>query len=108
MKKRKIIITLFIILGAIAIILGCILLKKNKESEKKIEILDATYICAEALEKFYEDEKFEYYFTCMKSGSVYVKFANSNKMLVVTALEEELVTIEELLDAGLKVHKIEK
>lgn len=106
-KKRTIIIALSA-LGVIAIIISCILLKINKEQENKIKILDATYTCEQSLEKFYEDQKNIYYFTCVKSNSVYVKFPDGNKKLVVTALEEELVTIDELLEAGLEVYKKEK
>ena len=34
-----------------------------------------------------------------------LKFENGNKMLVVDALSEKKITINELIDAGLKVHK---
>jgi len=108
MKKRKIIIVLSA-LGVISVIIGGILLKKNIELEKnQIKILDATYSCNKESEKFYEDNKYIYYFSCKKSNSIYVKFPNGDKKLVVTALEEELVTIDELIKAGLEVHKKEK
>ena len=42
------------------------------------------------------------------SGEIYVKLSDGKKMLVTTALEEEKVTIEELIAAGLKVSKKEK
>ena len=42
------------------------------------------------------------------ANSVYVKFENGNKMLVVDALEANKATIDELIDAGLKVYKKEK
>ena len=59
MKKKRIII-LLIILAIIAIILGIFLLKKNVEMRNnKIEIIDASYMCAEALEQFYEDDVFK-------------------------------------------------
>ena len=47
-------------------------------------------------------------FPCIQSKSIYVKFENGNKMLVVDALEENKVTIKELINAGLKVYKKEK
>ena len=109
MKKKNIII--ISVLGLIVLIIGIILLTTNNiisKNKSKIEILDATYTCAQALEKFYEDDKYTYYFPCVKSNSVYVKFENGNKMLLTSALESEKVTINELLDAGLEVIKKEK
>ena len=108
MRKRVIII--LSILAIIAIILGIILIKKNQELlHDKIEILDATYAsCLAPAEQFYEDDKYIYYFPCVKSNSVYVKFPNGNKLLVTKALEEEKVTIDELMDVGLDAIKNEK
>ena len=108
MKKKSIII--LIAAGLIILIIGIILLNKNNiiKEKSKIEIIDATYVCAQELEKFYEDDKYTYSFPCIQSNSVYVKFENGNKMLVIDALEANKVTIDELLDAGLKVYKREK
>jgi hypothetical protein len=108
MKKKQVIV--ISLLGVIVLVIGIVILCINKVvfSKSKIQIIDATYSCAQSLEKFYEDDKYIYYFPCVQSGSVYVKFENGNKMLVVDALEEEKVTIEELLDAGLEVRKQEK
>ena len=105
MKKRSIILLSIAII--IILTISVILLFKNKELEKKsnIEIIDATYNCVENLEKFYEDDKYIYSFPCVKSKSIFVKFENGNKMLVVDALEEEKVTIDELIAAGLDVRK---
>ena len=106
--KKKVIIILSVI-AVIAIILGIILsIKNNRLSRDKIEIIDATYSCNPALEKFYEDNSYIYYFPCVKSDSIFVKFANGNKMLVVKALDEGKVTIDELINAGLEVTKKEK
>ena len=89
-------------------LLNIILNKNNELSKNKIKILDATYNCANYPEDIYQDDKYIYYFDCAKSGSVYVKLSDGKKMLVTTALEEEKVTIEELIAAGLKVSKKEK
>ena len=108
MKKDKIVI-LFGVLTLILVIIGIILVGKNRELRKnKIEIIDATYMCNGPTEKFYEDDNYSYSFPCVKSGSVYVKFPDDRKVLVVKALEEELVTIDELIGAGLEVYKVEK
>lgn len=108
MKKKHLLIMLPV-LAIIAIIIGLILSNKNKElSKNSIEIIDATYVCAEALEKFYEDSNYTYSFPCIQSDSIYVKFPNGNKMLVVDAIEQNKVTIEQLIKAGLKVYKEKK
>ena len=108
MKKKSTII--LIAFSLILVILGIILLNKNNiiKSKSKLQIFDATYKCAKTPEKFYEDDKYIYYFPCIQSNSVYVKFPNGNKMLVTNALEAEKTTIKELLDAGLEVYKEEK
>lgn len=106
--KKKVITIACILLGIIAIIIGLFFVKKAEEKKHKIEILDATYVCAEALEKIYEDKEYTYYFPCVKSSSVYVKFENGTKTLVVDALNEKQVTIDELIDAGLDIIKKEK
>ncbi|MBQ2873149.1 MAG: hypothetical protein IJE89_04045 [Bacilli bacterium] len=108
MKKKTIII--LSLLGLIILIVGIILLTKNNiiKGKSKLQIFDATYSCNQVIEKFYEDDKYIYSFPCTKSSSVYVKFENGNKMLVIDALESKKVTIEELIDAGLEVIKEEK
>lgn len=92
------------------LVIAIILLTNNKiiKSKSKIEIFDATHKCVESLEKFYEDDKYIYSFPCVQSKSIYVKFENGNKMLIVDALEEEKITIDKLIKAGLKVHKEKK
>ena len=108
MKKKLPIILLFSA-AFIIMIIGIIFLNKNITlSKNNIEILDATYNCQEVPEKFYEDDKYVYYFPCVKSKSVYVKLADGNKMLVTAALNDGKVTIDELIKAGLEVHKEEK
>ena len=104
MKKKPIII--LAISGVIILILSIILLSKNNiiKEKSKLQIIDATYSCNKIKEKFYENDKHIYYFPCTQSTSIYVKFENGNKMLVTNALEANQVTIEELIDAGLKVH----
>lgn len=108
MKKKSIIILFG--LGIIILIIGIILLTKNQiiKGKSKIELIDATYSCEKTAEKFYEDDKYIYSFPCIQSESVFVKLENGNKMLVVDALASKKVTIDELLDAGLKVYKKEK
>lgn len=105
MKKNKVII-IIIALTVIILICALLLFRKNKElSEKQIKIIDATYQCNNIKERFYEDDNYVYSFPCVQSSSTYVKFPNGNKMLVINALEEGKVTIDELVKAGLNINK---
>lgn len=108
MRKKLVIILL--ILGILILLIALIFFNKNIILKKNsdIKIIDATYNCFSTLEKFYEDDNYIYYFPCIKSDSVYVKFPNGNKMLVVDALADEKVTISKLISAGLKVKKEKK
>ena len=109
--KRRTIITL-ICISIVILIIGIILLSKNNiiKGKSKLTIIDATYnnTCVQSPEKFYEDGEYTYSFTCVKSQSMYVKFENGNKMLIIDALEAGKVTIKELIDAGLEVYKEKK
>ncbi len=107
MKKNKLII-IFGILTLIVLSVSILLLIKNNNIRNRIKIIDASYMCPQVIEKIYEDDKYTYSFSCAKSGSVFVVLPDGRKMLVVKALEEELVTIDELINAGLRVIKTEK
>ena len=58
--------------------------------------------CASALEKFWEDETNEYYFSCIKSQYIIVMDSTGKTVDVVTALEEGLINIETLDSYGIK------
>lgn len=107
MKKKLIII--LSILSIIAIILGLVFRKKViDEKYKDFEILDTTYICAEALEPFYEDKEYIYSFPCIQSSYIYVKYPNGNKFLLVDELNDGNITIDDAIKNGLKVIKEKK
>lgn len=63
--------------------------------------------CAEAIEYYYEDEDYKYYFTCIKSQYVYVVTGNK-RYNIKDALENNIVTMEKIIDAGYKVLKEDK
>ena len=66
---------------------------------KLFNIIDETEICAEALELIYEDSGYKYYFSCIKSSTVFIEFiSNHLKLTVKEALEKGNITIKELLD----------
>lgn len=60
------------------------------------EVIDETEMCAQALEQFYEDDDNVYYFNCIKSATTFVKFVDGTKMTIKDAVNNELITIEQL------------
>lgn len=55
--------------------------------------------CAQAIEYFYEDSNYKYYFTCIKSQSMYVRI-NGKEYGLVYALKNNIVTIKDLENNG--------
>ena len=53
-----------------------------------IEIIDNSKTCDEALDEFYEDKLFKYYFTCIKSEDVYARINNNEMYLVKDLLND--------------------
>lgn len=78
----------------------------------KLEIIDETNYCYSALEKFYENELYEYYFECIKSNYVYAIINDNEKYLVKDLLNNNptdyIISIDKLQRAGLKFIKEEK
>ena len=64
--------------------------------------------CAEAEEKFWEDETTEYYFSCIKSHYIIVMDNTGRTVDVVTALNEGLITIETLDNYGIEYYAVPK
>ena len=80
---------------------------------KVIEIVDTTkdienFTCAEALEQFYEDENYRYYYSCIKSKYVIVKYENSYEETVANALKYGTINIEDLDTYNIKYIKEDK
>lgn len=78
-----------------------------------IDIVDKTksienFFCAEALEQFFEDEKYEYYYNCIKSEYVIVKYENGLEETVTKALKKSIIKISDLDTYGIKYIKMEK
>jgi len=66
-------------------------------------ISDETVICNQMLEEIARDTNYIYYLNCLKSSTVYLVYDNGTKISVKTALNTNVVTIYELIDAGLEV-----
>ena len=84
-------------------------LKKGNLSNKSIVLIDksqGTY-CAQAIDYFYEDASYKYYFTCKKSQNMYVR-VNGIEYKLVDALNNGIVTIKDLEQNGYKFLKQSK
>lgn len=82
----------------------------NFNQTKKITIIDKSdpdASCASAIEYYYEDNEYKYYFTCIKSPSIYVKI-NDKEYNIKYALNNHIVTIKELESSGFKPLKESK
>lgn len=79
---------------------SCSVPKTNSKVGNIVEIDDKTleegYMCAMAIEKFYEDEKYEYYFNCIKSGSIIVKYDSGHEENIKDALAAGNIEISDL------------
>lgn len=77
-------------------------------SNKKITIIDkSSDNCPQAIEYYYEDNNYKYYFTCVISGSIFVKVDNQ-EYNIKYALNNKIVTMDELIEAGFKPLKKSK
>ena len=56
--------------------------------------------CAEAIEILDSDEKYEYYFPCLKSHKIYF-ISDEEKILVKEAYDRKIITKEELFELGI-------
>lgn len=73
---------------------------------------DESESCDNVLEKFYEDEHYNYYFNCTKSDKVYAVINDKDKYLVKDLLNNNPtdyhITIDTFVDAGLDLKKESK
>lgn len=66
------------------------------------------FACAEALEGFYEDENYTYYWSCMKNKHMIVKYDDGSKELISEALKNKHIEIQILDKFDMNYIKIEK
>ncbi len=75
-------------------------LEEKVDLGKVIQITDRTITenmpCADALEKFYEDDNYEYYFNCIKSEHIIVEYENGYKEDIKSAFKYGTVTLGDL------------
>lgn len=77
------------------IVLAFIVIKNNDtDNNYSIEFIDESTVCKEEKEKFYENEKYIYYFNCLKSDKVYVRFNGKDKYLLKDILNNNTTKYE--------------
>ena len=111
--KRKIIIFISIFCF---FIIGCGS-KDNKTNQDVIEgdyiLIDKTkeepnFVCAEALEGFYQDDNYYYYYSCIKSDYIIVRYKDGSEETVKEAINNGKITINDLDKFNIGYYKEEK
>ena len=96
----------------LAFIAVLVVLYIPKDTNSNFTIVDGTVgtniECAEVLEEFYEDDTYEYYFSCAKSNLVIVKYENGKEETVSEALKNGNITISDLDQFGINYIKVNK
>jgi len=83
------------------------------EASDNFIIIDKTkqidnFVCASALDPFYEDDKCIYSYGCIMSDYVIVKYSNGKEETVKEALQNNKIKIEDLDKFNIKYYKQEK
>lgn len=78
---------------------GCAI--SRDELGKVTRIVDTTkdiknFACAEALEGFYEDDNYQYYYDCIKGKYILVEYESGYRETVTEALKYGTITISDL------------
>jgi len=74
--------------------------------DKTKEIKD--FACAEALEQFYEDENYTYYWNCIKNKYMIVEYKDGSNELISEALKSSHIDIQVLDKFNIEYIKMEK
>lgn len=74
------------------------------------EIVDRTkeydaFACGQALQKFYEDDKYIYSWSCIKDSYIVVKYLDGNEETVSSALKKGTIKISDLDEYNIKYYK---
>ena len=74
-------------------------------NSNSIKIIDRSNgECLQVIDYFYEDEDYKYFFNCYKSGSIYI-IINDHEYLLKEALNNNIITINDLEKNGIKLNK---
>lgn len=83
------------------------------DTGKVIELKDKTkeienFMCAEALESFYEDDQYIYFWSCIKNEYMVVIYENGFEETISDALKNKTITISDLDRYNISYYKEEK
>lgn len=78
-----------------------------------VEIVDATkdikdFVCAEALEEFYSDDNYSYYWSCIKDKYMIVRYESGFEETISSALKNGTIDISDLDIYGIDYIRDEK
>lgn len=118
MKKYKFAVV-FVVVTIFFIMFGFFSDTSNKNTNKQITTYDrkvmdikntskSDEVCADALEEFYQDDKYKYSFPCMMSSKIIVYFNDGTQEYVRDALNKKDITINDLDKYKIKYLKEEK
>lgn len=118
MKKYKFAVVL-VVVTIFFIMFGFFYDKSNKNTNKQITTYDRKVmdikntsksddVCADALEEFYQDDKYKYSFPCMMSSKIIVYFNDGTQEYVRDALNKKDIEISDLDKYKIKYLKEEK
>lgn len=103
---------LLIILSLSLLVVGCKKENEEKETNSILEIVDETVInnlpCDTALEKFFSDSEYTYYFNCIKSNYVIVKYNDGSFEKVIDAINSDRIAIKDLDRFNINYYKEKK
>ena len=88
----------------------CPVYKSNKTNKEIKDIRDTSkdidnFKCSTAIEKFYEDDNYEYFLECTNSGYIIVTYYNDDKESIKIALEKRKIAINDLDEYEIKYIK---
>ena len=69
---------------------------------------DENFVCDTALQNFFEDENYVYYWDCVKDEYMIVRYENGKEMTISESLKNHQFGIEKLDEAGIQYIKNEK
>ena len=67
-----------------------------------------SFNCNQMLERFYEDDTYEYFYSCVKSTYVVVKYSDGTEQEVREALKDGKITIKDLDKYNISYYKQER
>ena len=82
--------------------------KYKCEEYEVIDIVDETDTCSTSLELFYEDDNYKYYFPCIKSDNIVVKYSNNKSEKLKDALKSNRIDVKVLSLYNINYYKESK